>query len=109
VLAHERLRPALARLDLGRRTGRPERPQPARLQRVDDPVRERVVGPDDRQVDRLLGRPVGQPVALARADRDQLGDRPDPGVARRAVERPADRALAQLPAKRVLAPAAADD
>jgi len=57
----------------------------------------------------VLGCPVGQPVDLARADRDQLGDLADSGVAGRAVERPAAGALAQLPAERVLAAAAADD
>jgi hypothetical protein len=109
VLAHERLRPALAPLDLGRRPGRPEGAQATRLERVDDPVGQRVVRADDRQVDLLIGRPTDQPVDLARADRDQLGDLADAVVAGRAEERPAAGALAELPAERVLAPARADD
>jgi hypothetical protein len=109
VLAHELLRPALARLDLGGRAGRAERAQPARLEGVDDPVRERVVRADDGQVDRALGRPIGQPIDLARADRDELGQLADAGVARCAVELVAAGALAQLPAERVLATARTDD
>src|SRR5258707_1135281 len=65
-------------------------------------------GTDDREIDALLADKTDDLVVRVRGDRDALRVLCDPGIAGRGVKRRDERAPADRPRERVLAPAAAD-
>src|SRR5262249_18323897 len=88
---------------------RSEDAQPFRLEGVDDPQDKRLLRPDEGQVDILVLGEQAQVLDIGRSDGDVLGDERRPGVAGGAIDLVDVAAVGELPAKGILAPAAADD
>ena len=108
VPRHESLGVILRRLELRGRAGRSEDPQARGPEVIDDPGRERRLGPDDRQRNGLALRKIDQ---LTRVRDRNVGKRRvvrRAGVPGRDIDAGHARRLREPPRERVLAPAAAD-
>ena len=85
-----------------RRVG-PKIRKPSRSKRIDDAEDERLLGPDDGEIDLVRSREVPHGVDALGGDVDVLRDRGGAGVAGRAEEPGHARAARELPRQRVLA------
>ena len=107
--AHDVLREPLRPLDPRRRRARPEDRDARAAELVGHTGDERRLGPDHDEVGRERARQLEQALAVLGADGMAPSDRRDPGVARGGVDLLDHRALRELPGKRMLPPAGADD
>ena len=88
---------------------RPKNSETPRFEVINDSRRERIIRPDDGEIDRVLSRKICQRRQIARLDRDVLADLSRARLPRRA-ENPVDAGgLLQFPGERMFAAAAADD
>ncbi len=100
---------ALRSLERGGRLARPEGGDAGRLQPVDQPGNQRLLGTDDDEIDAFRFAKSDQQVEIRCRNLDALGLLGDPGIARRAIELVAERRGADRPAQRMFAPPRADD
>ena len=107
--AHDVLREALRALDLRGRRARPEDRDAAAAQLVGDAGDERRLRPDHDEVGAERPRQLEQALAVLRADRVALTDPGDARVPGSRMDLLDRRALRELPGKRMLPPAGADD
>ena len=99
---------SLAALELRRCPVGSENGKPTPLKLVDEPQNEWQLGADYRQTYVEIFRDVRDFDDIGRVDGDTVGNRCDPSVAGSTVELAHVWALFELPGKRVLPPAAAD-
>src|SRR5690606_7631002 len=109
VLAEQSLRERLRRLDSGGCARRPEDRKSTLLEYGDSTVRQRRLGPDDRQVDALVLGPRHQRSRVAGRDRDVLGESLGTAVAAGDEEGSVRGVVVELAKERMLASAVADD
>jgi hypothetical protein len=102
VLLHQFFGEDLARLYPGGLLRRPEDGESVFRKEVDDPIGQRLLRPDYRQVYAVLLREIEQPFAVLGFDIDVVRYFRRPGVARRRVKLFNFRALSYLPGNGML-------
>ena len=107
--AHHVLREPLRPLDLRRCRTRPEHRDTGAAELVGHTGDERRLGPDHDEAGRQRARQLEQALAVLGADGMAPSDGRDPGVPWGGVDLLDHRALRELPSKRMLPPAGADD
>ncbi len=108
-VAEQILAEHLACFELGSGLRRAERPQPRLLEGIDQPGRERGLGPDDREIDLVLPRELEQALDVGRRDIDVLGVERGAGVAGGHEHTLGPAALAELPSQSVFAATISND
>jgi hypothetical protein len=106
---HDGLGDGLAPLEAGRAGRRAENPETRLLESIDQPLDERRLRTDHREIGPLFARKCRHRVDVVGADRDALGQAGHARVPRRRPDLLDQRRLGDLPGERVLAPAAAHD
>ncbi len=105
VFGAEILGEALGAFELRRGPRRPEHLDAGRFEIVGEPGHQRRLGPDHHQVDVVLPAEADHRRMVGHVERHAVGDRGDPGIARRAIEPVEQGALPELPGERMLAAA----
>ncbi len=72
---------------------------------VNNPGAERRLGPDDDQIDAVLAAKRDDRRMIGQIERNALGLLRNPGIARRAIKPPSERASRHFPCQSVLPPA----
>ena len=105
VLGAEILGEALGAFELRRRRDRAEHLDAGACEIVGEPGHQRRLRPDHHEVDAVVLAEAGDRRMVGDVERHALGERRDPGIARRAIELREQRALLELPGQRMLAAA----
>jgi len=109
VLLHEILRERLAPLQAGRRGSGPYDRMTGLFESINDACNERLLGPNDGEVDRVLLGDSQQPIRIVHRAGHVITNRRCAGVARSRYDVIDAGAAGQRAGQSVLAPAAADN
>src|SRR5579885_1250003 len=103
VTLHQVFCPAFAALDARRRLRRAKDAQATFLEDIHDASTQRVIWPNDGEVNRVVGSPIGALDKIHDAQRNILRKSGGPSVARRAIERAQMRRAGNCPGQGMLA------